>query len=373
MDIIHLVKESLEILESEFMIKPEASKYYIYSKDKWETFLSQTRSDRRCMGVYFPLSLSAHLDETSEFLQVNLFHEFFGHGLFCEHSLIGRKIVSLERDLAESEDKALNLEEKAQEDERRVISVGNPYFEECLKKRQRLIDLMNNQMDSYEGFALWLESFLAYRTGLEDLFERKFEEVIHLTSRELLSKLISFQNQYGNFALFCQLDFQKRYTLETIRGLVEKIYRGSLQTVSLCMLYGSRKPESDIDLFIVSEKNSGNFFNGWLDIYQINIEELSDLVEKLDISITDPLFSGEMVIDYGLLNSLQSKTLALPITQEVIAYNLRRSDEQGRFASSFPEDSRERRIALSYQESFKRNAELLSKGYKALTLKRLKR
>ena len=125
-------------------------------------------------------------------------------------------------------------------------------------------------------------------------------------------------------------------------------------------------------MFVVSDKDSGNLFNGWLDIYQVNREELFSFVEKLDISITDPLFSGELVIgDCGLLNSLRSKALASPITREAIDYNLRRSDEQMRFASFFPEDSRERRVSLSYQESFRRNAELLSKRYKALTFKNL--
>ena len=241
MGIIHLVRESLEILESEFMIKPEASTYHVYAKDEWGGFLSKTRVDKRCLGVYFPRSLSAHLDGTSEFLRVNLFHEFFGHGLFCEHSLTGREIVSLEKDLAESEDRALKAE-KMQEDKRKIISVGNPYFEECLHKRQKLINLVNNQMVSYEGFALWLESFLSHNTRLAGLFERKLEGVLHPKSRELLEKFISFQNQYGNFALFCQFGFQKKHTLEIIRGLVENIYAENLQTINLCMLYGSRKP-----------------------------------------------------------------------------------------------------------------------------------
>ena len=89
MNIQDLVNASNEILKSEFKIIPKISKYKIHHSDSWIGFLRDTGAHPDSHGVYIPRSLSAHLKGYSEFLQVNLFHEFFGHGLFCEHAIRG--------------------------------------------------------------------------------------------------------------------------------------------------------------------------------------------------------------------------------------------------------------------------------------------
>lgn len=138
------------------------------------------------------------------------------------------------------------------------------------------------------------------------------------------------------------------------------------------VLYGSRKPHSDVDVFMVSD-NIKSFNNGWLDVSAVTTLELSMALRVFDIAITDPLFSGTLVIgDQSLLEALRRKVLNRPITQEAINYNRKRSIEELYLASKQPKESPLRRIGLRYSESYSRNAEELENGRKSLTFQKLK-
>ena len=78
MNLQKLVLESEEVLLAEFSIKPEKSVYQVHSDNKWFEFVKKTGSHSDSQGVYLPRTLSAHLKKTSEYLQVNFFHEYFG-------------------------------------------------------------------------------------------------------------------------------------------------------------------------------------------------------------------------------------------------------------------------------------------------------
>jgi len=363
-----LVLESEEMLLSEFSIKPEKSSYYIHSDDYWQDFLNNTGSHPDSYGVYLPRSLSAHLKQSSEFLAVNLLHEYFGHGLFCEYAITGQRIVTLEQALAETEKKILNLSEIPKQQHFQVDET-NPYFERYKKQREEAEQFFSQNVHNYEGFAIWLEHFLSKATNQEDLFEQEIDKLIHPGYKNLFEQFHDFSEQNGNFALIAQLGFPKHYDDNTIIETLRKTYKEDFGSIMLTILYGSQKPYSDIDLFVVSNNNSRNYFNGWLDIYEVNKEEFNNWIKNLDISITDPMFSGRLI--YGNKNSfekIKKKIEEQPITKEAIDYNLREVKRLKDFYSQTPHQEKMRK---SYIRSFSRNAEQLNLGNKALTLKNL--
>ncbi len=366
MDLSKLVLESEEVLLSEFRIKPERSKYTIHSD--WNGFVNNTGSQPDSHGVYLPRTLSAHLKESSEFLSVNLLHEYFGHGLFCEHAITGQGIVSLEHSLAETEKEMLNLAELP-DFSHFQIDETNPYFHQYKAQREELQHFFSQNVHNYEGFAMWLEYFLSKATNNENLFEQKMDELVHLDYKQLFEQFQSFSEQNGNFALIAQLGFPKYYDNVTIINTLKKIYKDDFESIDIAILYDSQKPYSDIDLFVVSDKiHSG--YNQWLDIYARTQEDFEKDLSNFSIAITDPLFSGRTIVgDSEYQKQLKQRVLNQPIIQEAIQYNMQQSEEQRRIALMYPEDSKKRRIAESYQQSFKRNAEELQKGNKILTLR----
>lgn len=366
MNLQNLVLKSEEVLLSEFKIKPEKSTYTIHSD--WNSFVINTGSHPDSHGVYLPRDLSAHLRESSEFLSVNLLHEYFGHGLFCEHTISGQRIVSLEEALAETEKEMLNVSELPAQQKFQVDKT-NPFFERYKKQREELQQFFSQNVHNYEGFAMWLEHFLSKATDNESLFEKKMDELVHPDYRKLFKQFHDFSSQNGNFALIAQLGFPKYYEGTTIVDTLKNLYKDDFESIELAILYGSQKPYSDIDLFIVSDKIQ-SCYNHWLDIFARTPEEFEVDLSNFSIAVTDPLFSGKAIIgnsDYQ--EKLKQRVLNQPITQEAIQYNLTQSDEQARISLMYPENSKERRIAESYQESFRRNAEELQRGNKVLILR----
>lgn len=361
-----MILESEEVLSSEFRIKPEKSKYTMHLD--WNQFVKNTGSHPESHGVYFPRDLSAHLKESSGFLPVNFLHEYFGHGLFCEHAISGQRIASLEQALAETEKEMLNVSELPAQQKLQVDET-NHFFEKYKKQREELQQLFSRNVHNYEGFAMWLEHFLSKATDNESLFEKKMDEFIHPNHRKLFEQFHDFSSQNGNFALIAQLGFPKYYEDITIVETLRKLYKDDFESIELAILHGSQKPYSDIDLFIVSDKVR-SCYNHWLDIFARTPEEFENDLNCFSIAVTDPLFSGKAIIgnsDYQ--EKLKQRVLNQPITQEAIQYNLTQSDEQARISLMYPEDSKERRITERYQQSFRRNAEELQKGNQILTLR----
>ena len=362
-----LLLDSEEILLSEFKIKPEESYYKVYQDDEWKFFLNKIGAKPDVHGVYLPRDLSANVGGSSKYFKINLLHEYFGHGLFCEHALPGQKIVSLEKNLARIESK-MQSEDGSLNQNHFQVDETNPYFVSYRKQREELEKFFYSNLHNYEGFAMWLEHFLSKNTNHEEMFEQKMDRLVHPDYEELFEKFLSFSEQYGNFALIAQLGFPKYYDDGTLANTLNNVFGDDFDSVELAILYGSQKPYSDIDLFVVSDKiNSA--YNSWLDIYARNRQEFKHDLRNLSIAVTDPIFSGRVIKgDPRYQAQLQHDILNQPISQKAIEYNYRKSKEQGRIALMYPEGSREKIAALSYEKSFRVNADRLQQGEKMLTV-----
>src|SRR3990167_5529983 len=82
--------------------KPEQIGLRIFSDGEWGSFCERIGLNSNSSGAYMPRNQTAFLDGNNH---LSLFHEYFGHGLYCEQSLAGRKLVELEKKLLEEEKK----------------------------------------------------------------------------------------------------------------------------------------------------------------------------------------------------------------------------------------------------------------------------
>src|SRR3989344_2156320 len=98
-----------EILKDEFGIKPQRTNLYLY--ENIQKLLNKTNNPQ-AQSIFFTKDLSAHTPNNRLDL---IFHEYHGHGLYCEYANYGKKMVEDEQKLGnmnqEELQKLLNLNE----------------------------------------------------------------------------------------------------------------------------------------------------------------------------------------------------------------------------------------------------------------------
>ena len=190
----------------EFGISPQISSYKTYSDDEWFSFCSLRDLNPDVLeGTYLPRTLSAHLKQETPFLQLNFLHEYFGHGTFCEHSQIGRRIVDYEHELAEIERQILGVEELPQNLSFKIDRT-NPFFETYAELRGEFDAYFRKHHNYYEGFAYWLEHYPAKQCGLQGILEEKRQLIKH-DYLNLVAAFDEFAGENGELALLEKLGF----------------------------------------------------------------------------------------------------------------------------------------------------------------------
>jgi len=352
-DLISQISEHYQQLLS---IKPRRTKIQILSAIEWQNFCRKFNLDNSSEGISLSRNLTSYLLANSEFLPLNLFHEYFGHGLFFEYSKQGRFIQKLEKKLIKEE----------------KMNFKNRQFtlEELLKFREKnsSFKLLQKEKNNplYEVFAIWTEHYLCELFKMKDKFEQKYKKISGKI-KENLEKFIDFQKRQGELALFYEIGMPKYYDSLKIKTLLETIFKEKIKSARLVILYGSKKPYADIDLFVVSNEIK-DFKNNWLDIYSLTPAEFEYSVSVFRISVTDPLLTGELVLgDKNYFEQKKKQLQEQPITQEAIYYNLIKSKEQKILAEQFPRNSKEYVIGMSYAETYLKNALALKQGKRKLT------
>ncbi len=346
-----LILDASSFVHSEFNLQLQQSQLKPYSSENWQEFCQVNGFNVNSEGLYVPVSSSAYVKTDSPVLISNVFHEYYGHGLFCEHSQIGKRLVNIIQN---------------GEDEKSFL------FGEINPQEQRF-GLVKHNIHNYEGFAVWLEALLCEETDNSKVWQLKKERLPD-DSVSLFDYFQDAEQRFTRFGFMSQLGFPKHYDYNKVLDVVKKLYGSNFDNIDFIVLYGSQKPESDIDLFVVSNNPSTNYFNGWLDVYELNREEFNQLSTSLDISVTDPLFTGRLI--YGDINSferLKQQIKNQPIIQEAINHNLAEAEKQRGSLQHFSGTDKRRKDCLSYIDSFSQNAEQLSLGNKPLTLANLKK
>ncbi len=151
---------------------PQQSKIQLHNPNSWFNFLNSRNSSSDLEGTYLPRTLTAHLKEETNFLEINKFHEYNGHGSFCEYSTIGKRITQYEGELAEIEKQILEVDELP-ENFYFKLTPENIFFKQYGLLRKELDEFFRKHHNYYEGFAYWLEKYLSLDSGLGGLYSQR--------------------------------------------------------------------------------------------------------------------------------------------------------------------------------------------------------
>ncbi|MGV8152313.1 MAG: hypothetical protein ACP5OG_04475, partial [Candidatus Nanoarchaeia archaeon] len=237
------------------------------------------------------------------------------------------------------------------------------------RKSNPIYNILKNardqNIDFYENFAIWTEKYLSDIMGIKG-FEEKYSNFPNVI--EKINIIENYRKKSGDLALFYGLGFPKYYDKIKAKLIYDSIFKEP-DNPKLVLLYGSKKPYSDIDFFSVSEKHQ-SLTNEWVDIHSINPKMFEYSLKVFDIAITDPILSGELIIgEKDYLTLKQKQLMFQPITKEAIYYNIIKSKEQKILANSYPQDSEEYRRGNTYAKTYMKNALNLSRGIRKLTKK----
>lgn len=336
--------------------KPEETSLEVVPENKWSEVVANLGLKPDSLGIYQPRNQSAIMKGQNP---LTLFHEYFGHGLYGEYSLAGRKLVSLEQEL---------LEKEKQEFNGKNFSLNElNEFRKNNKKFQKLEKWHQNFLGQYEGFAVFSEYFLSNRFGLGEKFERKYNN-LDGGNQEGIDNIINFNNQYGDLATFYQFGLARETTPERTRKLLSELYgKNAIEDSKLIMLSGSKKPFSDIDIFSSSEYLiSGE--NDWLDIVNFENQDFEERVGLFEAQVTPPIMAGEYVAgDKTYLEEKRKQLYEQPITQEAITYNKLKSDMNKEISMDNSYDEKTREVAEGYYRTYLANALALNEGKRLLT------
>ncbi len=349
-----------------FGIAPEKTKIRLYKAPEWRRFRSKWGFQKEVLGAHFSTDLSspitedstAHILEDSEFLPLTFFHEYFGHGLWTEHTPYGQEKKRLEKKIREEESNA-----KITENNRISFWKSNENY-------KALLELHKTTMPQNEGFAMWMEHYLASMTGNKELFLKLFA-IMPDKRKELCMRFIAHQHTFGEHALLYECGFPKHYDTNILEGILRKLFKEDFNSIEFAMVYGSRKPHSDIDIFMVSDKIPNNY-SEWIDISSITHQKFQELLSKMDLSITDPLFTGQFICgNKAYLEQAKTTINKMPITQENIEHQILHSEQARHIALANDGDLEKYQTAMRWKDSYFANAKEMKQNNKPLTLANL--
>ena len=218
--------------------KPTQTKLKIISEIKWFQFTQERGLAPNSSGIYLPRNQTAIIKEENP---LSLFHEYFGHGLYCEQSLTGRKLVDLEKRLLE--------EEKHEFQEKQFSLKDIQRFRKQNKTFQELEEFRKINLGTYESFAIFTEYLLSGEFNLREEFEKKHDSLKN-KEKEVVDSIINFNQKYGDLTTFYNFGLARRTTTERVKKLLEEVCGNkAVKNSKLILLTGSKKSFSDIDLF----------------------------------------------------------------------------------------------------------------------------
>ncbi len=340
----NLIIQASEVLEQEFGIKPNKSKLFIY--EEIQEFLKNTKNPN-AQSMFIPRNLSAHVPKNRIDL---IFHEYHGHGLYCEHAKYGMKMVKDEK-------KFQNMKEH---EVKNAITMHN-YFK---------ID--------FEGHALLTEEFLLSKLNRYDVLEKRLKELEKLsfdsevystinTQKLVFNRIKDLEKRYGKLHMWYYLGFPKMFSENSILELVKERLGENFNNLEFVILFGSKKRYSDIDLCVIvkdeskiNQYSSSNIEN----IVDMPIYHKSDFLKKIemfDLVATEPIITGNIL--FGNKNEFQRMKQYLKEnkpTKESLDYMSKKIKECYENASNFLKNREKRSIlnglvsltyALSYEET----------------------
>ncbi len=350
-----LIDSSNQFYQDLLGYKPEQTSLQQIQETQWNEFATQRGLNPISSGIYLPRNQTAIIQGENP---LSLFHEYFGHGLYCEQNLTGRELVDLEKKLLEEEKQEFSSGRFTLEDVQR--------FRQQSQTFQDLENFRQENLGRYELFAIWTEYLLSDEHSLREDFERKYDSLKE-QEKEAVDSVINFSGQYGNLATMYAQGMARRTTAERVKGLLGDIYGNeAVNNSRLVLLTGSKKPFSDIDLFA-----SSNYLqpakNDWLDLVAFDEEDFEKRIGLFEVQLTLPIMEGEFVAgDKSYLQQKRKQLQDQPITEEAIKHNFEKSEKE-RIASEETNDEVLREVFSSYSLTYLANAFGLQQGKRLFT------
>ncbi len=351
----YLLETSNQFYQDLLGYKPEQTSLKSVPEKQWNEFVIQRGLNPNSSGIYLPRNQTAVIQQDNP---LSLFHEYFGHGLYCEQSLSGRKLVDLEKKLLEEEKQEFSKGKFTLEDVQKFRQ-GNLIFQE-------LDEFRKQNLLQYETFAIWTEHLLSGENGLRDLFGRKYDS-LERQEKEFVESAINFSEQYGNLATFYASGLARRTTEERVKNLLTGMCKEKLDSIKSGVLFGSRKPFSDIDIYLVSDKIE-QFSSDWIDTRVHTQKRFEEGLRNFDLRVTDPIFSGGFIFgDKDYFEKSKQQVLSQPISEEAIIYNFQKSEDYRNFSKEEFDLCDQVVNQKSYVQSYLSNALVLRKGLRLFT------
>jgi len=342
--------------------KPGQTSLQILAKEQWQPFCERVGLNLDSLGIYLPRNQTAVIPSDSETATLSLFHEYFGHGLFCEQNLSGKRLIELEKKL---------LEEEKQEFQRRQFTLEDVQsFRNKNQTFQELGEFKRQNLEQYELFAIWTEYLLSRKFGLRDKFEKRHDSLQN-GNKENFDSVINFSRQYGDLAVFYAFGLRKIQSRKRLLRLSQDIFKNKLDRTRLILHFGSGKEFSDIDLFVISN-DIPSTYDSWLDVRAYKTQNIEEGIRVLNPMITDPIIIGKLV--FGNTNywrRLKQQVLAQSITEEAINFSLREYRAEMRRSRDKSLGEHLQMKNLRSAKTFLTNALALKNGDKVLTFNRL--
>jgi len=351
-----LLDNSNSFYQNSLGYPPEQTSLEQVPRFEWVNFTQSKGLNTNCQGIYLPRNQTAIIKGQNP---LSLFHEYFGHGLYCEQSLKGRKLVELEKSLLKEEKQKFQGRKFNLEDIQRFRSENSVF--------QKLDKFKMENLGQYELFAIWTEYLLSKEFGFERDFRKKYASLEN-REKEHIDSTINFSEQYGNLAAFYAQGMARIPTPKRVKNLLEEIYgTRAVNNSKLILLTGSKKPFSDIDLF-ASSNYLQSIENDWLDLMAFNEKDFEKMVKLFETQVTHPIMSGEFIAgDKEYLQQIKKQLQTQPITKEAINHNLQKSRKND-VAAKATKDGKLKKLFDSYAQTYLANA-LALKGGKRIFIK----
>ena len=416
MEKVCFLEKGKSILNEKFGIKPEKTRIIYCDEDSWAG--SYKRRGIIPGGSFLPRNFEAYIPrgEEGDVDLPTILHEYFGHGLFFEKALSGKKLIWYEERLEKLERKILGKKdlfkknvrvgffasnekksrlvkpEEISKEEAEKIDYAFIYgtnnkekVEEYLSLQRESRDFFAKKVHIYEGFACWITDFL-----IKDIDKNAWKDEQEALSNPSKNKwsehykmFKNYEEKEGVYSLWFNAGFPKIFREDILLNIIKEKSDGRFNNLKLAVLYGSKKPYSDIDFLLVFDDNAETkkYAPNDPDILEIKEKEFIEKTRMLDPQYTEPLLTGELV--YGDKNNFRELKRAIKRIkpdEKIVSYLQGMSDECNKNALQFEKMSEEKTqkarynkhcslLCQSFSQSYMAFADIYKKIKKPLTLK----
>lgn len=258
-----LLKQADKIVRDEFSLSLSKSRLTLVPGPEW--------GYSPAVGVYIPKRHHALAKSDYAHVTSTIFHELYGHGLFYEHSMIGKQYYKDPKEYTTSPVPGFGFED---------TNKGNS-----------------------EGFALWMESLLTRRLLSEEKWKRALRNLAK-KYRDWHASFADHHDRVGTLDFLATLGFPVNPTPEGLQEFLRKRYSGNRIHLALqCQL-----PDGKPRVLVVTEQKDRQDRKDWLVLKELGREEFIARLAIGDRQLSDVIHIAEPLLgDQQLLGKLQQE------------------------------------------------------------------